>query len=54
MTRSRSPRRSTRWRTLKPAFVKDGGTVTAAKSSKINDGAAALIVTSPITRSRTV
>ena len=33
-------------RNLKPAFVKDGGTVTAANSSKINDGAAALIVTS--------
>jgi len=33
-------------RTLRPAFVKDGGTVTAANSSKINDGAAALIVTS--------
>ena len=33
-------------RTLKPAFVKDGGTVTAANSSKINDGAAALVVTS--------
>ena len=32
--------------TLKPAFVKDGGTVTAANSSKINDGAAALVVTS--------
>ncbi|HUR82079.1 MAG TPA: acetyl-CoA C-acetyltransferase [Thermoanaerobaculia bacterium] len=32
--------------TLKPAFVKDGGTVTAANASKINDGAAALIVTS--------
>jgi acetyl-CoA C-acetyltransferase len=31
---------------LKPAFVKDGGTVTAANSSKINDGAAALVVTS--------
>jgi acetyl-CoA C-acetyltransferase len=31
---------------LKPAFVKDGGTVTAANSSKINDGASALIVTS--------
>jgi acetyl-CoA C-acetyltransferase len=31
--------------TLKPAFVKDG-TVTAANSSKINDGAAALIVMS--------
>ncbi|HYO77182.1 MAG TPA: acetyl-CoA C-acyltransferase [Thermoanaerobaculia bacterium] len=33
-------------RTLKPAFMKDGGTVTAANASKINDGAAALIVTS--------
>jgi acetyl-CoA C-acetyltransferase len=32
--------------TLKPAFMKDGGTVTAANSSKINDGAAALVVTS--------
>ncbi|HVE71533.1 MAG TPA: acetyl-CoA C-acetyltransferase [Thermoanaerobaculia bacterium] len=32
--------------TLKPAFVKDGGTVTAANASKINDGAAALVVTS--------
>jgi acetyl-CoA C-acetyltransferase len=31
---------------LKPAFVKEGGTVTAANASKINDGAAALIVTS--------
>ena len=30
--------------TLKPAFVKDGS-VTAANSSKINDGAAALVVT---------
>ncbi|HEX9007548.1 MAG TPA: thiolase family protein, partial [Bacteroidota bacterium] len=30
---------------LKPAFVKDG-TVTAANSSKINDGAAAVVVTS--------
>ena len=33
-------------RNLKPAFAKDGGTVTAANSSKINDGAAALVVTS--------
>jgi acetyl-CoA C-acetyltransferase len=33
-------------RTLKPAFLKDGGTVTAANASKINDGAAAMIVTS--------
>jgi acetyl-CoA C-acetyltransferase len=32
--------------TLKPAFKKDGGSVTAANSSKINDGAAALVVTS--------
>ncbi len=31
---------------LKPAFLKEGGTVTAANSSKINDGAAALVVTS--------
>lgn len=32
--------------TLKPAFKKDGGSVTAANSSKLNDGAAALVVTS--------
>ncbi|MDQ2871088.1 MAG: acetyl-CoA C-acetyltransferase [Acidobacteriota bacterium] len=31
---------------LKPAFQKEGGTVTAANSSKINDGAAALILAS--------
>ena len=31
--------------TLKPAFIKDG-TVTAANSSKINDGAAALVLSS--------
>jgi acetyl-CoA C-acetyltransferase len=31
---------------LKPAFVKNGGTVTAANSSTLNDGASALIVTS--------
>src|SRR5215210_6888341 len=31
---------------LKPAFAKEGGTVTAANASKINDGAAALVVTS--------
>ena len=30
--------------TLKPAFVKDGGTVTAANSSTFNDGASALIL----------
>ena len=29
---------------LRPAFVRDGGTVTAANASGINDGAAALIV----------
>ena len=33
-------------RGLKPAFRKDGGSVTAANSSKINDGAAAMVVTS--------
>ncbi|PYQ32312.1 MAG: acetyl-CoA C-acetyltransferase [Acidobacteria bacterium] len=32
--------------TLKPAFQKEGGTVTAANASKINDGGAALVVTS--------
>ncbi len=31
---------------LRPAFLKDGGSVTAANASKINDGAAALVVTS--------
>jgi acetyl-CoA C-acetyltransferase len=31
---------------LKPAFQKEGGTVTAANASKINDGAAALVITS--------
>jgi acetyl-CoA C-acetyltransferase len=31
---------------LKPAFQKDGGTVTAANSSKINDGAAAMVIAS--------
>ena len=31
---------------LKPAFQKEGGTVTAANSSKINDGAAALVIAS--------
>ncbi|KAL9594844.1 MAG: hypothetical protein Q9219_006808 [cf. Caloplaca sp. 3 TL-2023] len=30
--------------TLKPAFVKDGGTVTAANSSTFNDGASALVI----------
>ncbi|HEX8408129.1 MAG TPA: acetyl-CoA C-acyltransferase [Thermoanaerobaculia bacterium] len=33
-------------RSLKPAFQKEGGSVTAANASKINDGAAALVVTS--------
>ncbi|MDQ2979358.1 MAG: acetyl-CoA C-acyltransferase, partial [Acidobacteriota bacterium] len=31
---------------LKPAFQKEGGTVTAANSSKINDGAAAMVIAS--------
>src|SRR5438270_7250237 len=31
---------------LKPAFQKEGGTVTAANAAKINDGAAALVVCS--------
>ncbi|HEV2719665.1 MAG TPA: acetyl-CoA C-acyltransferase [Thermoanaerobaculia bacterium] len=31
---------------LRPAFLKEGGSVTAANASKINDGAAALVVTS--------
>jgi len=30
--------------TLKPAFKKDGGTITAAASSSINDGAAAMVM----------
>ena len=30
--------------TLKPAFVKDGGTVTAANSSTFNDGASAIVL----------
>ncbi len=32
--------------TLRPAFKRDGGTITAASSSKISDGAAALVVVS--------
>lgn len=31
---------------LKPAFVKDGGTVTAGNASSLNDGASAVVVTS--------
>lgn len=31
---------------LKPAFKKEGGTITAASSSSINDGAAALVMMS--------
>jgi acetyl-CoA C-acetyltransferase len=34
-----------RMATLRPAFQRDGGTITAANASKINDGAAALVVT---------
>jgi len=33
-------------RALKPAFQKEGGTVTAANSSKLNDGAAAMMIVS--------
>lgn len=33
-------------RTLKPAFQKEGGTVTAANASSLNDGAAALVLAS--------
>ena len=39
-------------RSLKPAFQKEGGTVTAANASKINDGAAALVVASDAYASR--
>jgi acetyl-CoA C-acetyltransferase len=35
--------------TLKPAFQKDGGTITAANASSINDGAAALVLTTEAT-----
>jgi acetyl-CoA C-acetyltransferase len=37
---------------LKPAFQKEGGTVTAANSSKISDGAAALVVTTAANASK--
>ena len=37
---------------LKPAFKKDGGTITAASSSSINDGAAALVMMKESTASR--
>ena len=43
------PRRDTSMESLaklKPAFAKDGGTVTAGNSSGLNDGAAALLLTS--------
>ena len=33
-------------KSLKPAFKKEGGTITAANSSKINDGAAAMVIVS--------
>ena len=36
----------TRFSKLRPAFTPDGGTVTAANASTLNDGAAALVVTS--------
>jgi acetyl-CoA C-acetyltransferase len=38
--------------TLKPAFKKDGGTITAASSSSINDGAAALVMMKESTATR--
>lgn len=38
--------------TLKPAFVKDGGTVTAANSSTFNDGASALVLGSKAVASK--
>ena len=38
--------------TLKPAFKKDGGTVTAANSSSISDGAAALVLMARSTAER--
>jgi acetyl-CoA C-acetyltransferase len=38
--------------TLKPAFKKDGGTITAASSSSINDGAAALVMMTESTAKR--
>ena len=34
--------------TLRPAFKKDGGTITAANSSKLNDGASAVILMSEV------
>jgi acetyl-CoA C-acetyltransferase len=37
---------------LKPAFKKDGGTITAASSSSINDGAAALVMMRESTATR--
>jgi acetyl-CoA C-acetyltransferase len=37
---------------LKPAFKKDGGTITAASSSSINDGAAALVMMTEATARR--
>ena len=38
--------------TLRPAFKKEGGTITAASSSSINDGAAALVMASSATAAR--
>ncbi len=39
--------------TLRPAFKKEGGTITAASSSSINDGAAALVMTTESHAART-
>jgi acetyl-CoA C-acetyltransferase len=49
VTTDESPRRDTTAETLaklKPAFRKDGGTVTAGNAPGLNDGASALVVTS--------
>lgn len=44
-----------KFQSLKPAFVKaeDGGTVTAANSSTLNDGAAALVLMNQIGTKKT-
>jgi acetyl-CoA acetyltransferase family protein len=49
VTTDERPRRDTTMESLaklKPAFAKEGGTVTAGNSSGLNDGAAALLLTS--------
>lgn len=52
LERDEHPRPETtleRLRALRPAFARDGGTVTAGSSSGINDGAAAVLITSAAT-----